>query len=128
LLGTVQKNGTKRIRDFIFYDDIDPHSLDSGIVHFHGACLPKLWEICREKGYGVVADVHVHPGSYGQSASDQADPVMPRAGHFAVILPDFARRGVTPGEIGQYEYMGAGQWSDHSARGSSFFRLDKAAK
>jgi hypothetical protein len=128
LLGIVNLDGTKHIRDFVFYDDIDPRSLDSGIVHFHGICLWRLWDICREKGYGVVADVHVHPGGYGQSSSDQDNPVMPRAGHYAIILPDFAKRGTSPGQIGQYEYLGNAKWMDHTRRGSRFFSLTRDAR
>ena len=115
--------GKKRIIEFAFYDDIDPHALDTGIVHFNGNHLPKLWEHCRQRGYGVVADVHVHPGGYGQSQSDQADPVMPRAGHIAFIVPHFARRQIRPGGIGQYEYLGNGKWVDHSRAGTAFFSL-----
>ena len=113
----------KVIREFVFYDDIDPHALDTGIVKFDGNKFPLIWEICRARGYGVVADIHVHPGGYGQSRSDRADPVMPRAGHFAFILPDFATRSVTPGSIGQYEYLGNGRWVDHSRSNTSFLSL-----
>lgn len=115
--------GPKQILEFIFYDDIDPRALDSGIVHFAGNRLPFLWEHCRKRGYGVVADVHVHPGGHGQSASDQTDPVMPRAGHIAFIIPDFAGRETRPGGIGMYEYLGDGRWKDHTKKGNRFFRL-----
>jgi hypothetical protein len=114
----------KRILDFIYYDDIDPAALSRGIVHFDGTKFPKLWEICRERGYGVVADVHVHPGSYGQSASDMANPVMPRAGHYAMIIPDFACKRTEPGGIGMYEFRGKGHWVTHTQKGRSFFKLD----
>ena len=116
-------DGRKEILEFVYYDDIDPHALDTGIVRFSGNKLPKLWALCRERGYGVVADVHVHPGGYGQSDSDRADPVMPRAGHIAIILPDFAARQTRPGGIGIYEYHGNGHWQDHTAEGASFFRV-----
>ena len=122
LLG-LDQNGHRRILEFVFYDDIDPHALDTGIVHFHGNRLPKLWEHCRSRGYGVIADVHVHPGGYGQSESDQADPVMPQAGHLAFIIPHFARRQTRPGGIGMYEYLGNGSWQDHSRKAASFFQL-----
>lgn len=124
LLGKEEDNSVKRILEFIFYDDIDPHALDTGIVRFAGNKLPKLWEICRARGYGIVADVHVHPGAYYQSASDQADPVMPREGHLAIIIPDYACRFTTPGGIGLYEYKGNGSWVTHTPKGSSFFKLD----
>ena len=126
LLGDEQ-GATKRIRDFVFYDDIDPHALDSGIVHFEGSRLPKLWELCRERGYGVVADVHVHPWGYGQSTSDQADPVIPRVGHIAFIIPHFAHAGTEPGDIGLYEFRGGTRWLDHSKAGARFFALTAQA-
>lgn len=124
LLGKDAEDGGKQILEFVYYDDIDPHALDTGIVHFAGAKLPLLWELCRQRGFGVVADVHVHPYGYGQSPSDQADPVMPRAGHLALILPHFAKRGVMPGEIGLYEYLGNGSWVDHSLEGDRFFKVE----
>jgi hypothetical protein len=123
LLG-LDRGRQKEIIEFVYYDDIDPHALDTGIVKFAGNRLPKLWELCRSRGYGVVADVHVHPAGYGQSSSDRADPVMPRAEHLAIIIPDFARREIRPGGIGIYEYLGKDEWQDHSAKGKSFFRLD----
>ncbi len=122
LLGR-EVDGQKEIVEFVYYDDIDPHSLDTGIVHFAGNKLPLLWAHCRKRHYGVVADVHVHPGSYAQSPSDQADPVMPRAGHIAFIIPYFARRETRPGGIGMYEFLGNGAWRDHTAKGAAFFRL-----
>jgi hypothetical protein len=48
---------------------------------------------------------------------------MPRAGHIAFILPNFARDTPTPGAIGMYEFIGNGRWADHSPRGSRFLKL-----
>jgi hypothetical protein len=31
-----RKDGRARIVDFILYDDLDPHALDTGIVRFDG--------------------------------------------------------------------------------------------
>jgi hypothetical protein len=110
--------------EFVFYDDVDPYALDSGIVTIRQTALPRLWEICRARGYGVVADVHVHPGAYHQSASDRTNPVMPRTGHVALILADFAQGKPRPGSIGMYEFLRAETWANHTARGSRFFRLE----
>jgi hypothetical protein len=125
LLGRENKDGSKEILDFIFYDDIDDQALATGIVTIRETALPKLWAVCRERGYGVVADVHVHPGGYGQSDSDYDNPVMPRAGHYALILPHFARRNPEPGSIGMYEFLGNNAWADHSPEGRRFFRLGR---
>ena len=123
LLGRARADGSKEILEFVYYDDVDPEALATGIVTIRQTALPRLWEICRARGYGVVADVHVHPGSYGQSSSDQAGPVMPRSGHLALILPNFARNNPKPGAIGMYEFLGGGVWLDHTSKGIRFFRL-----
>jgi proteasome lid subunit RPN8/RPN11 len=122
LLGREGK--AKRIEKFVFYDDLDPQALSTGIVHFDGSKFPLLWSICRDEGLYVVADVHVHPGDYGQSYSDRTEPAIPRAGHIAMILPDFAQREVRPGGIGIYEYLGNHQWTNRTKEGRAFFRLE----
>jgi hypothetical protein len=124
LLGRHRPDGGRDILEFVFYDDIDPDALATGIVTIRQTALPRLWEICRTRGFGVVADVHVHPVGYGQSQSDHDNPVMPRAGHIALILPNFARKNPVPGSIGMYEFLGNGAWSEHSQKGSRFFRLE----
>jgi hypothetical protein len=124
LLGKDRPDGGRQILEFVFYDDVDPKALDTGIVTIRQTALPRLWEICRARGFGVVADVHVHPGGYGQSESDRANPVMPRAGHLALILPNFARERPRPGTIGIYEFLGGDAWATHSSKGPRFFRLE----
>lgn len=123
LLGRTSRSGIHQILEFVFYDDVDAAALSTGIVTIRQTALPRLWEICRARGYGVVADVHVHPYGYGQSESDSANPVMPRAGHIAFILPNFARNTPCPGSIGMYEFLGNGRWADHSKSGTRFFRF-----
>ena len=124
LLGRHRPDGGRDIVEFVFYDDIDPEALATGVVTIRQTALPRLWEICRARGFGVIADIHVHPFGYGQSDSDQENPVMPRAGHIALILPDFARNHPQPGSIGMYEFLGNGGWAVHSAKGRRFFRLE----
>lgn len=126
LLGDELPDGSRRIREFVFYDDIDPRALETGMVTIRQTALPKLWALCRERGYGVVADLHVHPGSCQQSSSDRANPVMPRAGHLAMILPDFARGDPLPGSIGMYEFAGDGAWRDHSRSDATYLKLENA--
>lgn len=110
LLGT-RDGAQARIVDFVLYDDLDPHALDSGIVRFDGRHFGKLWEICKQRELTVVADVHVHPGSALQSASDQNHPMISRSGHIALIIPDFARTPTSISALGIYRYLGAKQWA-----------------
>jgi hypothetical protein len=109
LLGT-RDEVRARITDFVLYDDLDPHSLDTGIVHFDGRYYGALWERCRYAGISVVADVHTHPFGSGQSPSDRAHPMISEAGHVALILPYFAMREMSITDIGMYHYLGAKRW------------------
>jgi len=114
----------RRITRIVYYDDLDSHCFDQGIVNFDGGKFGLLWEICRNEGLEVMADVHVHARSFGQSQSDRDHPMMPLAGHLAVVLPNYAANNVMPGRIGLYEYLGDGKWTDHSREGTNYFRLD----
>jgi len=105
-----RRDGRARIVDFVLYDDLDPHALDTGIVRFDGRYFGDLWDICKRRGLSVVADVHVHPGGSGQSGSDREHPMISRAGHVALILPDFARRPVRTERVGIYRYLGGKRW------------------
>ena len=109
LLGR-REEGRARIVDFVLYDDLDPKVLETGIIRFDGRHFGKLWDLCRESGLTVVADVHTHPGSSVQSPSDQAHPMITRGGHLALIVPRFARAPVHRSEIGLYRYKGARRW------------------
>jgi hypothetical protein len=109
LLGS--KDGDRRhITDYVLYDDLDPHSLETGIVTFDGRHYGKLWAICRERRASVVADVHVHPGLSHQSQSDREYPMLSVAGHLSLIIPHFARNPVRREEIGIYRYRHDGGW------------------
>jgi hypothetical protein len=112
LLGSTNKS--RRIEEFVFYDDIDPNALKTGIVVIDGRRLGDLWAHCRKTGRTIVADVHVHPGGFGQSGSDQANPIVAEVGHIAIILPHFAQRTTSPGRIGIYRYLGSRKWRDQS--------------
>ena len=121
LLG-IEKDVRKEVKSVVFYDDLDPDAYASGVCILHGDSFSKLWAHCREVGLTVVADVHTHPGLGFQSDSDRTNPMVARAGHIALIVPDFARWPIHPHRFGVYEYCGQHEWVDHSsARGNSFF-------
>ena len=105
-----RESGSSRIVDFVLYDDLDPHALDSGIVRFDGRYFSDLWAICKLRGLTVVADIHVHPGGSSQSDSDHDHPMISQAGHIALILPHFATGAQPRREIGIYRYLGSKKW------------------
>lgn len=115
LLG-VRHGSRARVRDFIFYDDLDSNALDKGYVTLHSRGLKALWAQCRARQLDVVADVHTHPGlDTRQSDLDQRHPMIPVDGHIALIVPNFANttRWQLDG-VGVHEYRETG-WLQHAA-------------
>lgn len=123
LLGTL--HGRRRvIHRFAYYDDLEPGCLDSGIVRLTASAFGSLWDCCDEHGLNVVADVHTHPGAPLQSRLDARHPMIAKVGHVAIIVPNFAREYVGPGQLGIYEYRTEGEWVDWSgANASRFFYM-----
>lgn len=122
LLGNIRRK-VRKIRRFLYYDDVDPTCFAHGFVEFHGGTFGSVWKACRQLNMAVVADVHVHPGGYGQSSSDRHNPMIAESGHLALILPDFAARAHLPGGIGIYEYLGARRWQNYSSQGDRVFHV-----
>lgn len=109
------------VKRFVFFDDLDPGCLDTGIVVFDGIGYGPLWQMCRETGMKVVADVHTHPGAAQQSATDEKNPMVARRRHLALIVPGLAQRQARPSELGIYEYEGDHRWRDRSGKDASKF-------
>lgn len=124
LLGQAAQE-VRRVSQFVLYDDLDPHSLDRGIVHFDGRYYGALWERCRVASLMVVADVHTHPFGSEQSVSDRAHPMIASEGHIALIIPEFATGNVPMEEIGMYRYLGGRRWHTVPvAERATFLQLD----
>ena len=123
LLGR-REGSCSRISDFVLYDDLDPHCLDTGIVRFDGRHYGALWAYVERTRRAVIADVHVHPGEAFQSDSDRRNPMIAQTGHIALILPHYAKsashtqarayifeerdrwRSISPEETGAFFYVG----------------------
>ena len=100
----------RRIVDVAYYDDLDPASLN-GEVHFHGDGFISLWELCAKRGLTVIGDIHTHPGSNVQQSSiDQANPMIDRKGHIALILPNCAAGAPKIKAAGIYKHLGKCHW------------------
>jgi len=106
------RQGTSKITDFICYDALDPHCLDTGIIQFDGSGYVPLWEHCERQSLQVLADTHTHPGSWtGQSELDQTNPMIVTKGHIALIIPTYAQNRMQGLKgVGIYEYLGAHKW------------------
>jgi len=105
------RDGDRRtVERVVFLDDLDPDCL-TGAIAFDGAHYGKLWDICERDDLSVVADIHTHPGScVEQSGIDKENPMIARAGHVALIVPDLASKHVSTSEIGVHEYLGDDGW------------------
>jgi proteasome lid subunit RPN8/RPN11 len=112
LLGEYAKRCAE-VKDVVFYDDLDPMAYDTGVCVLDGEAFGRLWCLCRERAVSVVGDIHTHPGSARQSHSDRTNPMIARAGHFAVIVPNYAIPPLREELIGVYEYRGSHDWTEY---------------
>lgn len=109
----------RQVLDAIYYDDLDERCLTGGIS-FDGTAYGRLWDECAERGLPVIADIHTHPGSgVAQSSTDRAHPMIARAGHVALIVPDFAQHPVSPMQVSVHEYLGDRKWTSHLGRAAA---------
>ena len=125
LLGS-SSGSQRQIERFLYYDNVDPHCLDSGIVQFSGNAFPAVWSLCSDEGLSVIADVHTHPGrgTPQQSHADRTNPMIGLPGHIALIVPDFASQVVFADKIAVDEYLGGHQWKNHTGkRAKNFFHI-----
>ncbi len=114
-------DGRAEVSQIVFYDELDPNAYRTGICILRGDSFAKLWARCRESGLKVVADVHTHGGAARQSESDRTNPMVARAGHVAVIVPDFAVAPIAHHRLGIYQYRGDHTWIDFSGVRAGFF-------
>ena len=113
LLG-IERNGIREVKSTIYYDDLDLDAYSTGVCVLHGDAFSKLWAHCRKVGLTVVADVHTHPGPGFQSSVDRKNPMIARAGHVAIILPNYARWPIRQDQMGVYVYQGQHAWTNRS--------------
>jgi len=104
------------VRRIVYYDDLDPASLNGGVSISAGA-FGRLWRLCSAEGLRVIADVHTHPGTYvEQSSIDRANPMVAQPGHVAILVPHLAGQRVRPRECGVHVYQGSHQWDSYLGR------------
>ena len=120
LLGA-REVGRSRILDFVLYDDLDPHCLDTGIVRFDGRYYGPLWEYVERTRRSVVADVHVHPGEAFQSESDRRNPMIAQSGHIALILPNYAKPPASHSHARVYVFEERDRWRAISSEDTRAF-------
>jgi len=118
LLGS-RKGGIGKVSEYVCFDELDPNAYQMGAIEFHADGLAALWERCRTKKAQVLADVHTHPTSdVRQSHIDRRHPMIPVAGHTALIVPNFAHTSWwTLKAVGTYEYLGNLNWRTHDPSG-----------
>jgi len=105
----------RTISRVLYFDDLDPESLTGGI-HFRREGYAKLAAECKSGRERVVADVHTHPGSWvGQSPTDQANPMVSRAGHVALIVPRYSQGSFATRDVGFHIYDGS-KWMSFLGR------------
>ena len=123
LLGHLTAQG-RRITDVLYFDDLHPEAHARGVVELPAVAFRALWAIVRGRGVQVVADVHVHPHSAGQSRIDRQNPLIATRGHVAIILPNFARPRIRRWTVGVYVYEGDHRWQAMGGCDNRFLVLE----
>jgi len=103
------------VKTVLYYDDVDTHALETGIVRLSGHAMNSVWQFCADHRLEVLADIHTHPGGAGQSRSDQQHPMVAVKGHLALIAPRFARDTYAVRDVGAYRYRGDKLWDNLTA-------------
>lgn len=113
VLGTVE--GERRFaRKPIYYDELDPKAYSSGVCILHGDAFTRLWELCRSEKLTVIADIHTHTHAAFQSEADRTNPMIARAGHLAIIIPNCASGWIWRHRLKLFRYEGDHRWTDLS--------------
>ena len=109
LLAPAQAKG-QAVTSVIYFDDLDPNSLNGGVA-FDAVAFSRLWTRCSREALRVIGDVHTHPGrAVGQSDIDRNNPMVAQVGHVALIVPDLAAGVIGPSEVGVHRYRGENGW------------------
>lgn len=120
LLGNKTDSG-RVVTKVLPYEQLQADALHDDYVTLTSASFARLWDFCRQEGLSVVADIHTHRFSAGQSRSDCTNPIVAISGHIALIVPHFAQGNVRLQNLGMYVYQGNHRWSVYS--GSDVPRL-----
>lgn len=104
------ERGDHVVRAWLPYDVLAPESLAYAYIRLEPDAFSRLWAWCAQNRVEVVADIHTHPSGPRQSPSDRAHPMVALRGHVALILPQFARRGVQPFDCSFNVYLGDQRW------------------
>ena len=98
------------VEKVLYYDDLDPDSLQGNIL-FQSTGYSTLWGICDRDALQVIADVHTHPGNMvSQSPTDRDNPMIARYGHIALIVPHYGTQPTGIEDVGAHEYHGDDGW------------------
>jgi hypothetical protein len=107
------------VRRIVYYDDLDPRSLNGGVL-LRSSAYGTLWRLCSNHGLRVIADLHTHPGDFvSQSDTDRTHPTIATAGHVAIVVPHLAGRPIAPAECGVHVYRGGHRWESHFGRAAA---------
>ncbi len=111
----IGKDGSNKISNIIYYDEIDPNAFSTGIIVLDGLYYAKLDMILKINKSVVIADIHTHPigCSTKQSDSDKMHPMCRIKGHIAFIAPNYASKlFLKPQNCSSYLYEGNFNWKN----------------
>lgn len=116
LLGK-SEDARRTVSHYLLHDDLEQSALDTGIIGLTSVGFRKLAEEARSLGLDVVADIHTHPREAFFSLTDRQNPMVPRVGHLAFVVPNYATGNPSVEECAMYRYAGNHEWDDLATSG-----------
>lgn len=99
------------VKGIIFLDDIPGTISNRRYHHTPKEVVNKIYQVLRNEGLQIIADVHTHPGGNVEMSNlDKNHPIEYRIGLLSIILPNFGFAPVTLRNTGFHEYLGNDKW------------------
>lgn len=70
----------------------------------------RLGELLHASGLSLIAQIHSHPGEAYHSETDDAYPIVTKAGAISIVVPDFASAPFTIENWAVYMLSKSGEW------------------
>jgi hypothetical protein len=92
--------------------------------HLPQESMAAVFDVLRQRGLMIAAQVHTHPGQAFHSAADDQWAIIRHVGALSLVLPDFAKRTTAASflhDIAVFRLSAENEWGRISAEDASAY-------